>query len=124
MSAGSSDEDVVDSTNDVRRSIEKKPDWFQLTENRSDADIVLSIVSRDFSQDEALIVRGRLTIANLTFAPIVGQCIPGIFDVTGPWKSAAGNMVKRIETFARETYPELAEAQAKKGAKARSAASQ
>lgn len=108
------DKDTVDSTNDVRRAVEKRMDWFYLTENRKDADIVLEVVSRDFSHDKALIVRGRLTTANLQHAPIIGQCIPGILDVAGPWKSAAGDMVKRVQTFARETYADLAEAQSKR----------
>ena len=113
----STDKDAVDSTSDVRRVIEeKKRDWFQLTDSASEADIVLEITGRDFSQDKALIVNGRLTTVNVVGAPIVGQCIPGLFDVTGPWKSAAANMVKRIETYARETYPEMAEAQKKKAA--------
>jgi hypothetical protein len=123
VSAGSDDKDVVDSTNDVRRALEKKADWFRLTEDPKEADIQLEIVGRDFSQDKALVVRGFLTTANLRNADIVGQCIPGIFDVTGPWKSAAANMVKRVETFARETYADLAEAQ-KDRVKARSAANQ
>lgn len=117
------DKDTVDSTNDVRRAVEKKADWFQLAENEKDADIVLEIISRDFSQDKALIVRGRLTTANIESAAIIGQCIPGILDVTGPWKSAAGDMVKRVQNFARETYDELAEAQRNR-AKGRSAARQ
>ena len=120
----STDKDVVDSTNDVRKLIdEKKRDWFRLTENPEEADIVLEIISRDFSQDKALVVRGRLSTANLDGAEIVGQCIPGIFDLGGPWKSAAANMVKRIETFCRETYADLAAAQ-KKRAPAPSTASQ
>jgi hypothetical protein len=61
-------------------------------------------------------VNGRLSTDNVAGTPIVGQCIPGILDVTGPWKSAAANMVKRIETYSRETYEEMAEAQKKKAA--------
>jgi hypothetical protein len=105
------DKETVDSANDVRRAIEKKADWFVLVERSEDADMALVITGRDFSQDKALIVRGRLTTANIQNADIIGQCIPGILDVTGPWKSAAGNMVKRIETFARATYDDLAAAQ-------------
>jgi hypothetical protein len=113
----STDKDVVDSTSDVRRVIdEKKRDWFRLTDSSSEADIVLEITGRDFSQAKALIVNGRLSTDNVAGTPIVGQCIPGIFDVTGPWKSAAANMVKRIETYSRETYEEMAEAQKKKAA--------
>ena len=109
------DKEVVDSTNDVRKVIqEKKQDWFRLTEDVHEADIVLQITGRDFSQDKALIVRGRLTTANLRNAEIIGQCIPGIFDLGGPWKSAAANMAKRVENFCRDTYGELAEAQKKK----------
>ena len=96
--------------------------WFRLTEDPKEADIALEITSRDFSQDKALIVRGRLTTANLENAPIVGQCIPGILDIKGPWKSAAENMAKRVENLSRDTYAEMAEAQ-KKRAKASSAAS-
>jgi hypothetical protein len=105
------DQETVDSANDVRRAIEKKPDWFRLVESRDEADMVLVITGRNFSQEKALIVYGRLTTANVTNAEIIGQCIPGIFDVTGPWKSAAGNMVKRVENFARATYDDLAAAQ-------------
>ena len=113
----SADTDVVDSTNDVRKVIEdKKRDWFRLAEAPDEADMVLEITGRDFSQDKALIVRGRLTTANLLNADIVGQCIPGILDLGGPWKSAAANMVKRIETFCRETYADLAAAQKKRAA--------
>jgi hypothetical protein len=43
----STDKDVVDSTNDVRRVIdEKKRDWFRLTDSSSEADIVLEITGR------------------------------------------------------------------------------
>lgn len=120
----STDKDAVDSTNDVRKAIEeKRRDWFRLTENPKDADIVLEITSRDFSSDKALIVRGRLTTANLENAAIVGQCIPGLLDIKGPWKSAAENMAKRVENFCRDTYAELAEAQSKR-AKAPRAATQ
>ena len=113
----STDKDAVDSTNDVRRVIEeKKRDWFRLTDSSSEADIVLEITGRDFSQAKALIVNGRLTTANVVGAPIVGQCIPGIFDIGGPWKSAAADMAKRIQTYCRETYVELAEAQKRKAA--------
>lgn len=113
----STDKDVVDSTNDVRKVIEeKKKDWFRLTQRREEADIVLEITGRDWTTDKALIVRGRLSTANLDAAEIVGQCIPGIFDLGGPWKSAAANMVKRVETFCRETYADLAAAQRKRAA--------
>ena len=123
VSTASKDQDTLDSTNDVRRAIEKKGDWFRLTDNPKEADIALEITSRDFSQDKALIVRGRLTTANLENAAIIGQCIPGLLDIKGPWKSAAENMAKRVENFARETYADLAEAQRNR-AKAGSAASQ
>jgi hypothetical protein len=108
-------QDVVDSTNDVRKVIDdKKRDWFRLVENGEDADIVLEITGRDWTTDKALIVRGVVTTANLNRAGIVGQCIPGILDLGGPWKSAAANMAKRLETFCRETYADLAEARKKK----------
>jgi hypothetical protein len=111
----STDKDAVDSTNDVRRVIEeKKRDWFRLTDNRAEADIVLEITGRDFSSDKEFVVSGRLTTANIKNAPIIGQCIMGILDLKGPWKTAAGNMAKRIETFCRETYADLAEAQKKR----------
>jgi hypothetical protein len=71
---------------------------------------VLEITSRDWTTEKALIVRGVVTTANLNRAEILGQCIPGIFDLGGPWKSAAANMVKRLETFCRETYADLAAA--------------
>jgi hypothetical protein len=107
----STNQGTVDSTNDVRKAIEdKEGDWFRLTENRAEADIVLEITSRDGSRDN-LIVRGRLTTANLDNHGIIGQCIPGILDLKGPWKSAAANMAKRIEHFCRDTYSELVEAQ-------------
>ena len=114
------DKPTIDSTSDVRRAVEKKGDWFRLVESEEEADIVLELVSRDFSQDKALVVRGRLSTANLKSAAIVGQCIPGVLDIGGPWKSAAGDMVKRVQNFARESYDELAQAQKK--AKARQAA--
>jgi hypothetical protein len=116
------DTPTQDSTGDVRRAVEKKPDWFRLVENEADADIVLELVSRDFSQDKALVVRGRLTTANLSGAPIVGQCIPGVFDIGGPWKSAAGDMVKRVQNFARESYDELAQAQKQRAKRASASA--
>lgn len=117
----SNEKDAMDSTNDVRKAIaEKKRDWFRLVENGEEADIVLEITGRDWSKDKEFIVRGRLTTANLRGAEIIGQCIAGILDLGGPWKSAAANMAKRLESFCRDTYADLAEAR-QKGVKARAA---
>lgn len=121
----STDKDALDSANDVRRAIEeKRRDWFRLTEDRAAADIVLEITGRQLSSDTQFVVGGRLTTANLTNANIIGQCIPGILDMHKPWRSAAENMAKRIETFSRETYADLAAAQKKRVQSARSAAGQ
>lgn len=111
----STDKDAVDSANDVRRAIEeKRRDWFRLTENRAEADVVLEITGRGIGSDNGYIVSGLLTTSNLKDARIIGQCIPGILDLHKPWKSAAENMAKRIESFCRDTYADLAEAQRKR----------
>ena len=117
VSAVLADKDAADSANDVRKVLEeKKRDWFRLTDTQAEADIVIVIVGREWTTDKAVIVRGRVTSANLSDAEIIGQCIPGILDITGPWKCAAGNMAKRLETFCRETYADLSEAQRKRTA--------
>jgi hypothetical protein len=109
-------QEAVDSTNDVRKAIdEKKRDWFRLTENRAEADIVLEVTGRSWSRDKENIVHGRLTTANLTDAEIIGQAIPGILDLhKGAWRGAAENMAKRVENFCRDSYAELAAAQKKR----------
>jgi hypothetical protein len=112
----SADKGATDSLGDVRRAIEeKKVDWFRLTDDARQADIVLEITGRDWSQDKENIVYGRLTTANVDRAEIIGQAIPGILDLhKGAWRGAAENMANRLERFCRDTYSDLAEAQKKK----------
>jgi len=112
----SADKGAADSLADVRKAIaEKKVDWFRLTDDRKQADLVLEITGRDWTRQSENIVHGRLTAANLDEAEIIGQAIPGILDLhKGAWRSAAENMANRLERFCRDTYPDLAEAQKKK----------
>ena len=125
VSTRATDQGTVDSTNDVRKVIdEKKRDWFRLTENRDEADIVLVVTSRDWSQGKEYVVHGSLSTANLDNAHIIGQAIPGILDLhKGGWRGAAENMAKRVENFCRDTYAEV-DAARKKRAAAPSTASQ
>lgn len=117
IAARGTDPDVTDSTNDVRRVVaEKKAAWFRIVESAEEADLVLHIYGRDLTNDTAYVVRGTLSAANVEGADVIGQCIPGVFDMHKPWKCAAENMAKRLEKFCRETYSDLAQAR-----KARSA---
>jgi hypothetical protein len=121
---GSTEKDALDSTADVRKVIaEKKADWFTLTENRREADVVLEVTGREWTQKSENVIHGRMTAANLDGAHIIGQAIPGILDLhKGAWRGAAENMANRAEKFCRETYDDLVQAQKKREASAPAAA--
>jgi hypothetical protein len=111
ITAKGASEGAADSTSDVRKVVaEKKAAWFRIVETREEADLVLEIAGRSNTNEKAYVVSGTLNAANLTDAPIVGQCIPGVLDMHKPWKCAAENMAKRLEKFCRETYSDLSRA--------------
>ena len=111
----SADQEALDSTADVRKALsEKKKDWFRLTDDPAGADIRVEIVGRANGGDTDNVIRGRLSAATLTDAPIVGQYLssnPSIWKMNvGPWTNAARDMANRLEKYCRETYPELEDA--------------
>jgi hypothetical protein len=110
------EKDTLDSTADVRKAIrEKKADWFRLTDDPKEADIVLEIVGRTYGTDTENVIRGRVSAATLTDADIVGQQIVSNQPIwklsAGPWTNAARDMANRLEKYCRETYTALADAQ-------------
>ena len=112
------EKDALDSTADVRKALrEKKADWFRLTDDPKDADIVLEIVGRDYSSDTENVIRGKVSAATLANAPIIGQHLVSAQPIwklgAGPWTNAARDMTNRLEKYCKEKYTELADAQRK-----------
>lgn len=112
----STEKDTLDSTADVRKAIqEKKKDWFRLSEDPKEADIVLELTGRVSGGSADHVIRGRLSAANVAGADIIGQHIvrqQAVWKLgSGPWTHAARDMTNRLEKYCRATYTELADAQ-------------
>jgi tetratricopeptide (TPR) repeat protein len=97
-----------DSSEDVRRALAKRKNWFAVVADPDQADIVIEVVERGQEPSYGYVLHPRYSILDLyTNRLILGQGGLNTRQVIGLWSTAATDLTLRLQNVCEKVLPDI-----------------